>query len=162
MPPPPVLGGATQDAGTMTGASGGPGAVSVSGGARVGSKGATLDDLCRAVEELEKMENGSGGGGGGRREEDEDKRRPGEHPDPDPHQSVTGETSPGVESSVHPSSHPQPSSLHGHAGHSTRYNMFSSYNTVHIVFHGELSNILALQCLSSNNPWVSSVALTLP
>lgn len=77
MPPPPVLGGATQDAGTMTGASGGPGAVSVSGGARVGSKGATLDDLCRAVEELEKMENGSSGGGGGRREEDEDKRRPG-------------------------------------------------------------------------------------
>ena len=78
MPPPPVLGGATQDAGTMTGAVGGAqeGNVGVSGGGRVGSKGATLDDLCRAVEALEKMENG-GGGGGARREEDEDKRRPG-------------------------------------------------------------------------------------
>ena len=50
--------------------------MGVSGGGRVGSKGATLDDLCRAVEALEKMENG-GGGGGTRREEDEDKRRPG-------------------------------------------------------------------------------------
>ena len=64
----------------MTGAVGGAqeGGAAVSRG---GSKGATLDDLCRAVEALEKMENGGGGrgggGGGGRRDEDEDKRRPG-------------------------------------------------------------------------------------
>ena len=64
MPPPPILGGATQEAGTMTGAT--------SQGVVVGSKGATLDDLCRAVEALEKMENGGAG-----QEDDDDKRRPG-------------------------------------------------------------------------------------
>ena len=72
MPPPPTVSGATQDAGTMTGGA---------SGMTVGSKGATLDDLCRAVEALEKMENGGGGGDGvsvgrGEEEEEEDKRRP--------------------------------------------------------------------------------------
>ena len=51
-------------------------AEGASGSVRVGSKGATLDDLCRAVEALEKMENGKEGGGA-MREEEEDKRRPG-------------------------------------------------------------------------------------
>lgn len=50
-------------------------------GAKIPPRNATLDDLCRAVEELEKMENGNRGGGDssmGRGELDEDdKRRPG-------------------------------------------------------------------------------------
>lgn len=70
MPPPPL--NAMQDAGTMT----------VQGhGAKAPPRNATLDDLCRAVEELEKMENGNRGGEDasmGRGESDEDdKRRPG-------------------------------------------------------------------------------------
>ena len=69
MPPPPSL-NTMHDAGTMTG--GGTGDLQ-------GAKGATLDDLCRAVEALEKMENGKGHSGnphGGRESEEDDKRRP--------------------------------------------------------------------------------------
>ena len=69
MPPPPL--NAMHDAGTMTaqarGAAGGTG----------GKVGATLDDLCRAVEALEKMENGSGVNPHVKESDDDDKRRPG-------------------------------------------------------------------------------------
>lgn len=64
MPPPPLA--AMQDAGTMTSQG-------------KGQRNATLDDLCRAVEALEKMENGNRGGIPLPKEisDEEDKRRPG-------------------------------------------------------------------------------------
>ena len=68
MPPPPLN---TTDAGTMT--------ARARGVMPAGPKGATLDDLCRAVEALEKMENGSSGGLNqhGKDSDEDDKRRPG-------------------------------------------------------------------------------------
>ena len=70
MPPPLSL----NDTGTMTTTTTQTHGVEV--GVTPGTKGATLDDLCRAVEALEKMENGNDPQVA-RDSDEEDKRRPG-------------------------------------------------------------------------------------
>ena len=76
MPPPPT--GTMQDIGTMTAQE--QGGV---GGAKAAQRNATLDDLCRAVEALEKMESRNSSGSCGSANtpakescEEDDKRRP--------------------------------------------------------------------------------------